>query len=87
MIAGTGTISMKGEVGAIGGIRQKMIGAQKAGATLFLAPQSNCDDVVGHVPSGLTVVPVSTLTQAVQAIGKYNDGSIQPSCTAPTTQD
>ena len=87
VIAGTGTISMKGEVGAIGGIRQKMIGAQKAGATLFLAPQSNCDDVVGHVPSGLTVVPVSTLTQAVQAIGKYNDGVIQPLCTAPTTQD
>ena len=37
-IAGTGTIAADGEVGAIGGIRQKMYGAQGAGADWFLAP-------------------------------------------------
>ncbi|MCA1062260.1 SepM family pheromone-processing serine protease [Rossellomorea sp. AcN35-11] len=37
-IAGTGTISEKGEVGRIGGIEQKVIAADKAGAEYFLAP-------------------------------------------------
>ena len=73
-IAGTGTISPEGEVGAIGGIAQKMRGARSAGAELFLAPQANCDDVVGHVPDGLTVTPVDTLAQARAAIEDYTAG-------------
>jgi Lon-like protease len=64
-VAGTGTISAYGTVGAIGGIRQKMYGAKKAGATYFLAPASNCDEVKGHIPSGLTVFATSTLSQSV----------------------
>ena len=64
-VAGTGTISAFGVVGAIGGIRQKMYGARAAGATYFLAPASNCDEVRGHIPSGLTVFATSTLHQSV----------------------
>ena len=37
-IAGTGTMDAKGKVGAIGGIRLKMLGAKRDGATWFLAP-------------------------------------------------
>ncbi len=33
-----------------------------AGATLFLAPESNCDEVVGHIPSGLRWYAVGTLS-------------------------
>lgn len=40
-IAGTGTISESGEVGRIGGIEQKVIAADKAGAEYFLAPHEN----------------------------------------------
>ncbi|PZE82419.1 PDZ domain-containing protein [Curtobacterium sp. MCBD17_032] len=64
-VAGTGTITAGGEVGPIGGIRQKLYGAEAAGATVFLAPKANCDEVVGHVPDGLDVYAVSTLDQAV----------------------
>jgi Lon-like protease len=67
-IAGTGTIDASGQVGAIGGIRQKLYGAREAGARWFLAPASNCDEVVGHIPSGLTVYAVSTLDQARTAV-------------------
>ena len=42
----------------IGGIRQKLWGAEDAGADWFLAPASNCDEVVGHVPDGLSVFAV-----------------------------
>ncbi|MBT1172800.1 Lon protease [Bifidobacterium sp. MA2] len=82
-IAGTGTIDAKGKVGAIGGIRLKMIGAKRDGATWFLAPKSNCDEVVGHVPSGLRDVSVSTLDEAyaaLVAIGR-GKGETLPHCT------
>jgi PDZ domain-containing protein len=40
-ISGTGTIDNLGNVGPIGGIRQKLFGAQNTGSTLFLAPEAN----------------------------------------------
>ena len=75
-IAGTGTIVGSGEVGAIGGIIQKMYGARAAGADWFLAPVSNCDEVVGNIPSGIEVFAVSTLDEAISAIDAIADGDI-----------
>jgi len=74
-VAGTGTISPYGLVGAIGGIRQKMYGAQRAGATYFLAPASNCDEVRGHIPSSLTVFATSTLHQSVTDLKAIASGT------------
>lgn len=68
VIAGTGTIDSKGKVGPIGGIRLKMIGAVRDGAQWFLAPSSNCDEVVGHIPHGLHVVRVGNLSEAYHAL-------------------
>ncbi|GAB2520839.1 PDZ domain-containing protein [Microbacterium petrolearium] len=83
-IAGTGTIDGAGEVGPIGGIRQKLHGARAAGAEWFLAPRDNCDQVVGHEPDGLTVVSIATLDEAVDAVEAIADGDADglPSCTA-----
>lgn len=81
-VAGTGTITPDGEVGPIGGIAQKLVGARRAGATLFLAPESNCDDVVaGGVPDGLTVARIKTLGDAVAAIEAYVAGKPVTGCT------
>lgn len=83
-IAGTGTIDAQGQVGAIGGIRQKMAGARDEGAEFFLAPAANCDDVVGHVPDGLHVVKVDTFDDALQAtetIGSTHSADSLPTCT------
>lgn len=66
--AGTGTIDAQGNVGPIGGIQQKLYGAKKAGATYFLAPADNCNEVVGHVPSGLQVYSVQTLDDALSVL-------------------
>lgn len=81
--AGTGTIDPKGNVGAIGGIAQKLVGASSTGAEYFLAPAANCGDVVGHIPEGLQVIKVSTLEEAhdaVALIGSGKDGSGLPTC-------
>ena len=79
-IAGTGEIDAKGNVSAIGGIQQKMVGARNQGATIFLAPASNCPDVRGSAPPGLRIVKVSTLGQAVQDLRAINAGKAVPSC-------
>lgn len=82
VIAGTGTMDLTGTVGPIGGIRQKMAGAERDGATWFLAPADNCSEVVGHVPDGLHVVKISTLhgaRLAVEAIGA-GKGDTLPTC-------
>jgi Lon-like protease len=81
-IAGTGTMDDEGSVGPIGGIRQKLIGARRAGADYFLAPADNCDDVKGNVPAGLTVVKVATFDEgraAVRDIGAGKAASL-PTC-------
>lgn len=82
-VAGTGTMDLTGDVGPIGGIRQKLAGAVRDGATWFLAPEENCDEVVGHVPDGLTVVKVGTLHEAriaLEAIGAGETDDL-PACT------
>lgn len=72
-VAGTGTIDAAGAVGPIGGIRQKLYGAKDAGADWFLAPADNCDDVVGHIPSGLRVFAVATLDDALEVLTAVRD--------------
>ncbi|WP_345803074.1 PDZ domain-containing protein [Microbacterium sp. AZCO] len=84
-VAGTGTISADGTVGPIGGIRQKLWGAVGAGAEWFLAPKSNCDEVVGHVPDGLRVFAVEDLDDSLKvldAISSGGDLDALPTCTA-----
>lgn len=84
VIAGTGTMDTTGQVGPIGGIRQKLNGAVRDGASWFLAPASNCDEVVGHVPDGLRVVKVSTLAEAYDAMVAIGagEGDSLPTCTS-----
>ncbi len=84
-VAGTGTITADGVVGPIGGIRQKMWGALDAGADWFLAPQENCDEVVGYVPAGLQVFSVATLDDALDvlsAVRGEGDLASLPTCDA-----
>ncbi|MFC6705593.1 PDZ domain-containing protein [Flexivirga alba] len=73
-VAGTGTMSEDGTVGPIGGIRQKMLGAKRAGAKFFLAPNSDCSEAKGHVPSGLTVIKINSLKDALAALKKVAAG-------------
>ncbi|MDH6180435.1 PDZ domain-containing protein [Microbacteriaceae bacterium SG_E_30_P1] len=85
-IAGTGTITSTGEVGPIGGIVQKMWGAENAGADWFLAPSANCGEVDGHVPADLRVFSVETLDDALTALEAISSGEgldELPTCSAP----
>lgn len=81
-IAGTGEIAPDGTVGPIGGVRQKMAGAAKRGATIFLVPAANCDEATDGDDDGLKLVKISKLEDAIsslEALAKDPDAKV-PSC-------
>lgn len=81
-VAGTGSISPSGQVGRIGGIREKIHGAQDAGATIFLVPAENCGDI-GDFDTTLNLVKVTTLKDAIaslQLLSEANPSTEVPRC-------
>lgn len=69
-IAGTGELLPDGSVGPIGGIEQKIAGAEEAGAELFFVPKDNCSDVQDLDPD-LRLVKATTMHQARLALEKW----------------
>ena len=65
IIAGTGTIQYDGAVGAIGGIRQKVVGAEAAGAEYILVPQDNYEAALTAERQSIEIVPIATLQDAI----------------------
>lgn len=63
-VAATGTISIDGDVGPVGGVEQKAIAVDAAGADLFVVPQSEVNRAAGE---GLTVRGVRALDEALAA--------------------
>jgi PDZ domain-containing protein len=67
-VAATGTIDLDGQVGPIGGVAEKAVGARRAGADLLLVPGPNAAEArAAHVP-GLRIVAVRTFDEALGAI-------------------
>ncbi|MFE0802307.1 S16 family serine protease [Streptomyces sp. NPDC058812] len=81
VIAGTGTISTGGEVGAVGGVPLKTQAARRDGATVFLVPKAECSDARAELPQGLRLIPVTTLKGAVDSLNALETGKGKvPTC-------
>lgn len=65
VVAGTGTIEADGSVGGIGGIRQKVVAAEAAGADFLLVPASNYDDALTAERQDIELVSVATIDDAL----------------------
>jgi PDZ domain-containing protein len=65
IVAGTGTINPDGTVGPIGGVQQKVAGAELAGAEYFLSPPENYQDALAAARR-IKVIEVSTAAEAVE---------------------
>ncbi|GAB3174841.1 PDZ domain-containing protein [Micromonospora palomenae] len=74
IIAGTGTIDDEGRVGPIGGIAQKLVGAKKAGAKVFLVPADNCAEAVRNPQPDLPLIRVGSLDEALTALETLRSG-------------
>ena len=67
----TGEISLRGKVLPVGGIKEKLIGALRAGVKKVLLPANNKKDVKDlpqEVLSGLEIVHVSHIWEAIRHI-------------------
>ena len=68
-VAMTGEISLRGRVLPIGGIKEKALGAHRAGIKTIILPRRNeaeLDDLPPEVRSELTFVPVDTLDEVLE---------------------
>src|ERR1700722_7700101 len=68
-VAMTGEVSLTGKVLPIGGVKQKLLAAHRAGVTTVLIPKRNepdLDDVPAEVLSQLTVHPVSDVRDVLR---------------------
>lgn len=66
-VAGTGTIDARGTVGGIGGIQEKIAGAEASGATIFLVPGENCRDLRG-VHTKMELIRADTLASTIEGL-------------------
>jgi PDZ domain-containing protein len=82
-VAGTGTIDDNGTVGPIGGVEMKTVGARAKGAQYFLTPADNCAAAAKDTPSGLRLVKVKTIKDALDALKDIRTGNTAalPQCT------
>ena len=80
VIAGTGEIAPDGRVGPIGGIRQKLVAADDAGAGVFLVPADNCAEALTDPPEELRLLRVATLEDALTALATLDDGGRPATC-------
>lgn len=81
-VAGTGTIAADGTIGKIGGIEQKIVAADKAGADIFFAPNENGADDSNYrgaietaedIGTEMKIVPVDTFDEAIDYLMSLED--------------
>ena len=66
----TGTIDRDGNVGPIGGVKQKAFAARDAGADIFLVPEGNLEAARAAVQD-LRIEPVASLDDALEIIAEF----------------
>ena len=64
-IAATGTISLDGTVGEVGGVAEKTVAVERAGATVFFVPATELSQATAVAHSSLRVIGVSSLAQVL----------------------
>ena len=75
-IAGTGEIDKDGNIGTIGGVKYKLLGAEKKHADIFLVPNGEnykeCIKIKKERNLKIKVIGVSTFSEAVDKLNRIN---------------
>ena len=66
VVAATGTIDANGNVGDVGGVAEKTVAVERAGAQIFFVPKVELPVALAAAQSGLRVIGVNTLGQALR---------------------
>lgn len=83
-VAGSATIDAEGRTGRIGGVQQKIAGAEASGADLFLVSPGNCPDTDGLDTGDMRLVRADTMHDAVEAITSWVE---DPDADLPSCED
>jgi Lon-like protease len=67
-VAATGELELDGGVAPIGGVKQKVIGARRSGADVFLVPAGDNAEEARRHAGDLRVIPVESFRQALRAL-------------------
>lgn len=70
-VAATGALALDGAVGPIGGVKQKTLGARKAGVDVFLVPAGDNAREARRYAKDLPIVPVKNFQQALRALATF----------------
>jgi PDZ domain-containing protein len=76
VVAATGTISVNGAVGDVGGVAEKTVAVQRAGAQYFLVPQVEVATARHAGAPGLTILGVTSLAEALRDLRAL--GGVKP---------
>ena len=74
-IIGTGTIDKDGNVGAIGGVKYKLLGAAKKKAKVFIVPKDNYEEAMSIKEKNkldIAIMRVKTLDDAIEQLSVLN---------------
>jgi len=77
-IAATGTIDVNGDVGDVGGVAEKTVAVQDAGAKYFFVPQVEVATAKSAAQPGLTIVGVRTLAQTLRDLRALGGAAPKP---------
>ncbi len=67
-VAMTGEVTLRGQVLPVGGIKEKVLAARRAGISVFILPhrnESDLDDIPDELKNEMTFVPVDTIDAAL----------------------
>ena len=77
-VAATGTMSVDGTVGDVGGVAQKTVAVERAGASVFFVPSIEYAVAKQHASGGLKVYPVNSLAAAVTILRHLGGAIARP---------
>jgi Lon-like protease len=83
VVAATGTMSATGAVGDVGGVAQKTVAVERAGATVFFVPPEELSAARSKATASLHVYAVSSLAQVLSILRGL--GGKVPPATARTS--
>lgn len=78
VIAVTGTISPNGDVGDVGGVAEKTVAAQRAGASIFFVPEVEVSTARNVAGPGLRIVGVSSLKRVLADLQRLGGATPVP---------
>ena len=70
-IVGTGTIDINGNVGEIGGVKYKLIGAVKNKADIFICPEENYEEAISVAKDknyDIKIISAKTFDEALEKL-------------------